>query len=227
MHMLAVVKVGLKKSRSSVTRNRLQTFTPKILVTFFSRHRFYRLSHRLFFLTILMTCFFSHCRFFMTFFAHYLHLLRICTLTPLPSLTQLQNSPLHTHTWWSAALEKLEAAERRSDALRLTLTTASGQPDDSPEVLCIICVLFKPLEQPGSSISEVELEKFTQTFCPSALFEAVKIRGRMGGMSRVKKSQSSALSMHVSIFDSSHSTHPSLNFCTASKSAKFWPKFGL
>ena len=64
---------------------------------------------------------FSHRHLLMTFYAHYL--LRICTLPPLHSLTQLRSSPLHTYTWRSAALEKLEVAERRSDVLYLTLTT--------------------------------------------------------------------------------------------------------
>ena len=58
----------------------------------------------------------------MTFFPYYL--LRICTpAPPLPSLMQIWSSPLHTHTWRSAALEKLEVAEHRSGAHQLTLIT--------------------------------------------------------------------------------------------------------
>ena len=78
--------------------SRLTIFIPKILVTLF-----------------------SHRHLLMAFFGHYL--LRICTLPPLPSLVQLQSSPLHTYMCRSAALEKLEAVERHSGALCLTLTT--------------------------------------------------------------------------------------------------------
>jgi len=55
-----------------------------------------------------MTTVFGHFHLLVTSFAHYLHLLRICTLTPLPSLAQLRISRLHTYTCQSAALEKSE-----------------------------------------------------------------------------------------------------------------------
>ena len=61
----------------------------------------------------------------MTFFSHYVYVLRNHALAPLPL------SPLEKYTWQSTALEKLEVAERRSGALRLTLTTAEDNVDDA------------------------------------------------------------------------------------------------
>ena len=69
----------------------------------------------------------------MTFFCHYVYVLRTYALAPLP----LSHGALYfliirtrTHLWkkyrWrSTALEKLEVAERRSGALRPTWTTGS------------------------------------------------------------------------------------------------------
>jgi len=82
-------------------------------------------------LQVLRLKFCSHLHLLMAFFVH--HLLRICTLVPLPSLAQLWSSTLHTYTCRSAALEKLEVAERcsplsRSSGAQLCIHTHVGAP---------------------------------------------------------------------------------------------------
>jgi len=95
------------------------------------------------------------------FFAHYINLLHICTLAPLPSHAQLRSSPLHTYTCRSAAVEKLEVAERRSGALRLTLTTALDDKKEDYEnrsvlhwvlQLCAVASSLIPAVNPTSEL---------------------------------------------------------------------------
>ena len=67
----------------------------------------------------------------MNVFSHYVYVLHNYALAPLPRLTELCISfffkPEFTsgkHRWRSTPLAKLQVVQRRSGALRLTLTTA-------------------------------------------------------------------------------------------------------
>ena len=100
----AAVKVALKKWRSSVTCDGLQFLRLKFWWPFISHHH-------------LLVAFFL------------INLLHICTFPPLPSHAQLRSPPLHIYMCRSAALEKLEVAERRCSTLCLTLTTAYKKID--------------------------------------------------------------------------------------------------